>query len=186
MELKTLIKERRTVQLFEDRPIPVELIQDLLDTAIWVPNHKMTEPWRFVFVHGDGKQKLAETARNLAGGRERDPEKRAEMGRNTYEKMMSVPAFLAVVMKENPNPAVREEDYASVSCIAHNIGLLAWEQGIGMVWQTYGYIFMPEFREMLGVQPGEKIVGVLHMGYPAKVPTPRPRTPASELLTVIG
>ncbi|WP_281282531.1 nitroreductase family protein [Paenibacillus piri] len=64
--------------------------------------------------------------------------------------------------------------------------LLAWEHGIGMVWESYPLMHEPAFREALGIGPGEKVVGSLHVGYPAAIPAAQPRTAADRLLTVIG
>ncbi len=185
MELAQLIKERRSVHLFEDRPVSIELVKELLDTAVWVPNHRMTQPWRFVLVHGEGRKRLADAVRTGAESRERDPEKKQEVGERLYNRFMSIPLFVAVVMSENPNPAVREEDYASTCCIIHNFSLLAWEHQIGMVWETYPMLSAPEFRAALGVGPGERIIGNLHVGYSAKVPAAKSRIPAEQLLTII-
>ncbi|MDQ7860458.1 nitroreductase family protein [Peribacillus frigoritolerans] len=77
-------------------------------------------------------------------------------GQRGYNKLISVPMFVAVIMEENPNPMTREEDYAATSALIQNFSLLAWEQGIGMIWETYGMIHSDEFREALGVKPGEK------------------------------
>lgn len=185
MELARLIKERRSIHQFEDRPVPIELVQELLDTAVWVPNHKMTQPWRFVIVHGEGRLRLADAARAFAAKREHDAEKSREAGERFYNRFASVPMYIAVVMKEDTHPVVREEDYAAASCIIHNFSLLAWEHGLGLVWETYPLLHVPSFREAYGVGPGEKIVGSLHLGYPAKVPAPPKRIPAAELTTVI-
>lgn len=46
-------------------------------------------------------------------------------------------------------------------------------------------MYQSEFRAALGVQPGEKIVGVLHVGYPQKVPAAQPRISAADRLTII-
>jgi len=185
MQLAEIIKERRSVHLFEDRPVPLELITELLDTAVWGPNHKLTQPWRFIVVHGNGKRRIADYVIQNAGKRERDPAKLEELQQRLSAKMLAVPMFVLLVMKEHPHPVVREEDYASASCLIHNLSLLCWEQGLGMVWETYGLIHEEGYREMLGVQPGEKIVGSLHIGYPGKVPAAQPRIPARERLTVI-
>lgn len=185
MELTRLIKERRTIHQFEHREVPIELVTELLETAVWVPNHKMTQPWRFVIVRGEGKRRLADLARIGGQNKANDPAKKEEMGQRFYDRFMNVPLFVAVVMKEDPNPVTREEDYASASCLIHNFSLLAWEQGIGLVWETYPLLHNPAFREALGVGPGEKIVGSLHVGYPAKVPDAQPRHSAGQLLTVI-
>ncbi|QNK57772.1 nitroreductase [Paenibacillus sp. PAMC21692] len=185
MELTEVMKQRRSVHKFQDRPVPVELVAELLETSVWAPNHKLTQPWRFVIVQGEGRKKLAEVSRTVHERREKDPVKSKTLGEFGYNKLMAVPLFLAVVMREDTQLAVREEDYAATCCVIHNFGLLAWEQGIGVVWETYGLIHQPDFRAALGVQPGEKIVGSLHVGYPAAIPPAQARIPAAQLLTVI-
>lgn len=185
MELARLLRERRSVHVFEDRPVSLELVGELLDAAVWVPNHRMTQPWRFVAVRGEGRMRLVEAARAIQERREKDPEKRKEAGNRMAGKLMGVPLLLLVVMREDPNPVTREEDYASCACIIHNLSLLAWEQGLGAVWETYPLLVHPLFREALEVGAGEKIVGSVHIGYPAKVPAAQSRIPAAERLTVI-
>ncbi|WP_281169575.1 hypothetical protein [Paenibacillus harenae] len=62
---------------------------------------------------------------------------------------------------------------------------MAWNRGIGVVWKTNEYNWDPRFRKAIGVQPGEKVVGALHMGYysPDNIPQPRPRKKAEQLIT---
>ncbi|MFC9597639.1 nitroreductase [Peribacillus butanolivorans] len=186
MKLEQIIKERRSIKRFKDIPVPLDTIQSLLETSTWAPNHKMTQPWRFIVVQGDSRLKLAEATRAFMAGKEKDPEKKKEAGQRGYNKLKDVPMFVGVVMDENPNPMTREEDYAATSALIQNFSLLAWEQGIGMIWETYGMIHSTEFREALGVNPGEKIVGSLHVGYPDMIPTPRPRKSIEQLLTVMN
>jgi nitroreductase len=185
VQLTKLLKERRSVHRFQNREVPIELVTELLDTAVWVPNHKMTQPWRFVIVRGDGRKRIAEISRTNVGKRERDPEKAKELGQKFYEKFMAVPMFVVVLMKENPAITVREEDYASTSCLIHNFSLLAWEQGLGLVWESYPLLSDKAFREALGIQPGERAVASLHVGYPDQIPAAQPRIAAAELMTII-
>ncbi|MBA2874650.1 nitroreductase family protein [Thermaerobacillus caldiproteolyticus] len=184
MELSQLLRERRSVHTFEDRPVSPELVMELLETAIWVPNHRMTQPWRFILTYGEGRRKIAEAVRKIKESKEPDPSKKKEVGQKFYDKIMSIPMILTVLMKEDPSLIVREEDYASTSCVIHNFSLLAWEKGIGLVWETYGWLHESIFRETMGIQPGEKVVGNLHIGYPAKIPPAQPRIPAAHLITV--
>ncbi|GGD83965.1 nitroreductase family protein [Paenibacillus nasutitermitis] len=186
MELAKLLKERRSVHVFEDREVPLETVQELLETAVWVPNHRMTQPWRFVIIYGDGRKRLGALNPRGKGGFEKDPAKVAEMAQKFHNKMMGVPMYVVVLMKEHPVLGVREEDYASTSCIIHNLSLLLWEQGIGMVWESYGFMHDTGYREAVGACPGEKVVGSLHLGYPERVPAAQARIPASQLTTVIS
>lgn len=176
MELSQLIKERRSIQIFEDREVSLDLVKELLDTAVWVPNHRMTQPWRFVIVHGEARKRIAEIK-----GKPSD----ASFNDNFYNKMMGVPMYIAVVIKENPVIGIREEDYSSASCIIQNFSLLAWEQGLGTVWKSYGHMHEAAYRNALGIQPGERVVGSVHVGYASQVPSAQPRIPAADLITVI-
>src|ERR1700683_4277754 len=57
-----LIRSRRSVfpdQFVQGKKIPDEIIMQMLENANWAPNHKNTEPWRFVIFEGDGLKKLA-------------------------------------------------------------------------------------------------------------------------------
>lgn len=179
MELSQLIKERRSVQLYEDREVPVEELKEMLEAAIWVPNHKMTEPWRFIFVHGESRKKIAEINRKI-GSVGNSLKEKTENGEKAYQKIMDVPVLLMVVMEENPSLKLREEDYASTSCVIHNFSLLAWEKGIGMIWKTNALTIHPEIRETIGVGPGERIIGMLQIGYPSRIPKARPRVSAKD------
>lgn len=78
MKLEDIIKERRSIKRFKDIPVPIDTIQSLLETSTWAPNHKMTQPWRFVVVHGDSRLKLAEATRAFMEGKEKDPEKKKQ------------------------------------------------------------------------------------------------------------
>lgn len=184
MELAEIIKNRRSVSLFEDRPVPVDLVRELLDVAVWAPNHGVTQPWRFILVCGESRRLIARANRVLAE-RWGDTATQAQRGQQAYDNMMAVPAFVVVVILEDQRPLKREEDYAATCCVIQNFSLLAWEKGLGSVWKTYGLLFEESFREALKIQPGEKVVGVLHVGYPAKVPQGSERVPGSERLTVL-
>nr|WP_308216636.1 nitroreductase family protein [Pseudalkalibacillus decolorationis] len=72
-----------------------------------------------------------------------------------------------------------------MSALIQNFQLAAWEQGIGVIWKTNQYIYSPNFRTHVGVKPGEKIVGLLHIGFPYAIPIAKQRTAAEEKLTVI-
>ncbi|PWV97348.1 nitroreductase [Paenibacillus cellulosilyticus] len=186
MHLAQLLRERRSVHRFEPREVPIDLVMELMDTAVWVPNYHMTQPWRFIISYGEGKHRMAEVVRQLKESNEPDVSKKKDVGQKFYDKIMAIPMIITVIMKEDPNIIVREEDFASTSCIIHNFSLLAWEQGIGINWETYPWLLKETFRTAMGIQPGEKVIGNLHVGYPAMVPKAQPRVPAAERITIVS
>jgi nitroreductase len=94
-------------------------------------------------------------------------------------------AHLIVVVKEESRPKEAEEALLASAALIQNFQLLAWGQGIGVVWKTNEYNWDQRFRRTIGVQPGEKVVGTLHMGYYTdnNIPKPRPRKRAEQLIT---
>lgn len=176
-KVANIIKERRSIKEFKKDPIPKEVICELLNTAVWAPNHGLREPWRFVLFMNEGKEKLvAAIAQETNNGKNID---------RLREKLLPIPAHLLVIMKEDPRQKQWEEDLKATSALIQNFQLAAWEKGIGVIWKTGAYIYSPSFRQKVGVEPGEKIVGLLHIGYPASIPEPKQRTNAEQKLTII-
>ncbi|MBS4219546.1 nitroreductase [Bacillus sp. FJAT-49711] len=152
-----IIRERTSVKNgYVNKEISQELVLSLLKDAVWAPTHGVREPWRYIFISGDRKEAFIEEVLNC------NEPSRHEIIR---KKFINVPAFLVVVMNQDPRQKVWEEDFAATSCMIQNLQLLAWEQEIGMVWKTPNHIHDPRFRHAIGVAPGEKIVGVLNIGY---------------------
>ena len=183
MDLIEAIRTRRSVGAFTDQPVEPELVVELLETAVWVPNHRLTEPWRFVLLTGNSATRYAEIRRDIALDAciSTDPETISQTGEGMYQKFSGIPAFLAVIMKENPNPDVREEDYAACCCLVQNFLLLAWARGLGTSWKTFKRD--PRLRDLLALAGDETVVGWLHIGYPAATSAPKQRAAARKRFT---
>lgn len=176
-----VIKGRRSIKQFKQDPLPQGLLEELLNTAVWAPNHGLREPWRFIAFQGEGSKFLADTVFEFVKRAKPDPEFAAKR----KEYISNIPLTLFVVAPEDPRQREWDEDYAAASALVQNFQLAAWEQGVGTIWKTDPYIYTPEFRSKVGVKPGEKIVAMIHAGYPEVVPTSRPRTEASQLLQIV-
>lgn len=186
MELAEAICTRRSVGAFTDQPVAPELVLELLDTAVWVPNHRLTEPWRFALLTGDSATRYAEIRRDMAldACALEDEAARRQVGEGTYQKFSGIPAFLAVIMQQSDNPEIREEDYAATCCLVQNFLLLAWERGLGTSWKTFKRD--PRLRALLALADDETVVGWLHLGYPDGAPVQTARTVAHERFTLLN
>ncbi|BCJ85245.1 nitroreductase family protein [Effusibacillus dendaii] len=149
------IRTRRTIKTFKPDPVARELLQELLNAASWAPNHRMTEPWQVLFV---------------------GPETRAKLHHKT--DFGGAPVLLAILCEPGKTEIDQEEHYAAVACFITNFMLAAWEKGIGTGWSSLAA--SQHVRELLGVQEGTKVVGLLPVGYPAEVPSPKERTPMEQ------
>lgn len=174
MSIAKVIRERRSIKKdYKPDPVPEELVLELLNDAVYAPNHGLREPWRFLFVPTEKKEAFIERLLPMF----------APDQQQTRRQLFSAPsAFLIVIMKEDPRQKFWEEDFGATSALIQNFQLLAWERGLGVVWKTNPHNLDPKVRQALGVSPGEKIIGFLHLGFfdPASVPQPAPRTPAEQ------
>ena len=60
--ISRLIRNRRTIKpanMDAEKPVSVELLENLLENATWAPTHGMTEPWFFQVYQNDTRQQLA-------------------------------------------------------------------------------------------------------------------------------
>ncbi|MDF2715723.1 MAG: nitroreductase [Paenibacillus sp.] len=90
-----LIKARRTVRLFKDDVVPEALLLELLNVAVWAPNHEHRQPWRFILFQGGARSIFAEAMVRTYSSEDREkygPKKRAYLE--------AVPAHLIVLLKK--------------------------------------------------------------------------------------
>lgn len=178
--IATVVKERRSIRTFTNKVVEKELLIELLNDATWAPNHKHREPWQCKLFIGNGRKTLVDAVLSSFSADER--EKRGNM---LTERFMNTPAQIVVYMDEDPRQIQRDEDYAAVCAFIQNFQLLAWEQQLGTVWKTGGLIYNPDFMKAIGLTKGQRVVGILHVGYFDKVPEGKERTPITEKLEVI-
>jgi nitroreductase len=53
MELQEAIRKRRSIRQFLAKPVPEEMIRDLITDSLWAPSWGNTQPWEIVVVSGD-------------------------------------------------------------------------------------------------------------------------------------
>ncbi len=173
LSVSEAIVARRTIKQFKTDKVSEQTILALLDTAVWAPTHGMRQPWRFIMFVDEGKKTLVEAITESAL-KTKDP-----------ERLLAIPAYVAVVMHEDCRQREWEEDLMASATLVQNFQLAAWEKGIGVKWLTEPYTFQPKFRKKIGVQPGEKLIGLLQVGYPETVPEGRERTSAANKMTIV-
>lgn len=176
------IRERRTIREFNGEPMSRETVMELLNDAVWAPYHSAKEPWRFILFMEEGRRTFADAVIQAYPKEESD--KWIDWAIKTYLHLSQ--AHLLVVIDADPRQKQFEDAFLAAGALIQNLQLLAWERKIGVVWKTSDYILLPKFLNAVGVKPGERVVGTLHIGYfnEDKIPRPKKRMPVSERLTV--
>lgn len=183
------IRARRTVKQFLPQPVPRAQIAQLIDLAVYAPNHRLTEPWRFYVLDGPARTRLGEIAAEItaakitgAGG---DPTAAARKGAEAAATWAAVPTLLYVTSLRSDNPEIDEENYGAVCCAIQNLMLAAQAAGLGTSWSSGAVAAAPALHELVGARAGERMVGLLRLGYldPAQTPPTARRTPGAALTT---
>lgn len=164
--IEKLIRTRRSVfpKSFTEEHIADSLIEEMIAAANWAPTHRLTQPWRFVVVQGEGRKRFAEFL--LTFYDENTPEAdRSEMKRKkTYDKPMRSQAIIAICMRRDPKQSVPEwEEIASVGAAVQNLWLTVHAYGLGGYWSSPGSIHA--VGPFLGLEDDTRCLGYFYLGH---------------------
>ena len=161
-QLNALLARRSVVKYDNSKPVPEEAVQRALDAAILAPCHFLSEPWRFYSCGPETKAKLC--------------------GLNEDKRAMAegVPEMLVVTMasEHDIDAKLGLEDHAAVACATQNFMLSLANEGIGSKWMTGALGAAPEdVLAAVGAGEGERLMGAIWYGYPAKELTEDAKAP---------
>lgn len=175
-----VLRQRRTVNSFESEVPPTTIIDAAIELATWAPNHRKTEPWRFLKLGPQTAAAVTELNAGLV-----TTNKGAEAGDAKRKQWSRVPGWLVVTCQRSADPLLQEEDYAACCCAIQNLSLALWSAGIGSKWLTGDVTRDPEFFRLLGLDAAQvRVVGVIWYGFPQAIPQ-QTRTAAGEMVRVL-
>ena len=160
---QALYGRRNTWQFAENTPAHDQL-ERVLETAVWAPNHKLTEPWRF-FVLPQGsaaREKVVECVYNSALKMSGDPER----AKRATGKLATPPVVVFVYSAPGDTEKVTLENYGAVCAAVQNIQLAAYAEGMAVGWESGGIVNAEGIVETLGADPSWRCVGFLGIGFP--------------------
>lgn len=143
MDAIETIKTRRAVRAYEGKPIPKEILEEIIDCARLAPSAKNVQPWEFVVVTDKTKNKRI-----------------AEL--TDYGKHIESAAACIVVCCRNTKYFLED------GCAAtENILLAAKALGIGSCWVAgHKKPYCDEIRKLLEIPKDLIIISLVPLGYP--------------------
>ncbi len=152
----------------------------LLTAAARCPDHGKLEPWRFVVIAGEARERVAALA----------TERCAALGLDAADADKTVAQFrqgdviVAVISCPKPVEKIPEwEQWLSAGAVCLGLLNAALASGWGANWLTGRMAYDPVFgKTLLGVAGTEKVAGFVHIGTETAAPPDRPR-PDVEALT---
>jgi nitroreductase len=142
MDTYEAIQERKSIRAYQDKPIPREKIEKILEAGRLAPSAVNLEPWHFITVTG--------------------AEKRKALSKGLYAKFIAQ-APLAIVVcgdkKASPNW------YAvDASLAVENMVLTAVNEGLGTC--TVGSFTETEVKQLLKIPENFEVIIIIAVGYP--------------------
>ena len=150
MQALQALRKRRSVRIFNAKPVPRNLVEELIDCARLAPTARNVQPWEFVVI----------------------------TKKDTLQELGSLADNGSFIKDSNCCIAVFSQDtkyYLEDACAAtENILIAAYDLGLSSCWVAGDKKpYADKVRELLGMPSDFKLVSLIPLGYSdAKPPLP--------------
>jgi nitroreductase len=153
------LKTRRSVRVYEDRPVPREVIEEIVDVARLAPSANNIQPWEFIVVTEPGTRKQI-----------------ADL--TDYGKFIARSGACIVVFANDVKHYLEDGSAAT-----ENILIAAHALGLATCWVAgYKKAYADPLRSLLGVPDGYMLVALISLGYSDEKPRPHGKRELSDVL----
>jgi nitroreductase len=153
------LKTRRSVRVYEEKPVPRDLIETIIDTARLAPTANNIQPWDFIVVtERETRKKIADLT--------------------DYGKFIARAGACVAVFAKDVKHYLEDGSAAT-----ENILVAAHALGLGTCWVAgYKKAYGEPIRDLLGVPVGRLLVALISLGYPSEKPQPHGKRELQEVL----
>jgi nitroreductase len=142
MEVQDAIRTLLAVRSYQERPVPEDVLQQILEAGRLSASAMNKQPWHFVVV--------------------REPATLKELGQLASTGPYIANAPLAIVVAITPSRFA----ISDASRAIQDMMLAAWSAGVGSNWVGAGGL--DEVKSLLGIPANIDILAILPFGYPAE------------------
>jgi nitroreductase len=100
-------------------------------------------------------------------------------------KLGRAPTLVLATAALSGDPLTDEEDLHATACAVYAVLLAATGRGLASYWRTPAAFGAQAVRDLLGLDAGERVVGLIHLGPAASEPPPRERLGLDAVLDVL-
>lgn len=170
-----VMRGRRDVREFRPDPVPLEVIERILEMAHYAPSVGFMQPWNFILITSlDIRRQikqLFQSQNERETARIEDAKRKRLYGQLKLEGILEAPLNLAVTCdRRRDNPFVLgrapmpQTDLYSTCLAIENIWLAARAEGVGIGWVSI--LDQQAVENILQLPPGVELVAYLCVGYP--------------------
>jgi len=189
-DLLKLIKNRRTIRKYQNKPIPIKIINKIIEAGRWGPSLMAPgfQPWKFIIINDKDKIKNISDillVKSYTRG----------VGRNTILRMaaqtisnaqtvivvyntLEVSEFIKRINKSY-HKFSQITEVSAIAASIQNMILVAYSLGVETCWLEAPMFCKKEINKLLGIRD-EELVAILTLGYPAEKGKRSKRKPIRE------
>jgi nitroreductase len=163
--LEALLTRRSAGILVEPAPDD-ETLATMLRAGMRAADHGRLQPWRFIVLRGQARERLGEIM--VEAARRREPDAPPAALKREHDKPLRAPLILVVaaeIAESHKIPVI--EQVLAAGAAAQNILVAAFALGYGAMWRTGAPAYDPHVKEALGLKRADAIVGFLYIGTPS-------------------
>ena len=166
-DLMTIIKQRRSIRNYSEKPVPDKILQSILEAVQWTPSWANTQCWEIVVVKNPEVKSMIQQA--------------VPASNPAFKSIVTAPVVLAVCAKLGTSGyykgvvTTKFGDWFmfDLGLATQSICLAAQDQGVGSL--VVGLYEHDKVNAALNLPDGIDNVALIPLGYSTKVPNPPKR-----------
>jgi len=160
MALIDVVLSRRSIRRYEEREVPEEVLEKILEAGRQAPSASNKQPWHFIVVADEGiKERLSQ-------------------GR--WNSFIRDSAFTVVGCGYAGDAYGRRWSTVDTTIALQNMVIAAWSLGVGSCW--IGDFKEGEVKKLLNIPGSWKVIALISFGYPAEQPGSKQKKPIEEIV----
>lgn len=186
MEFSELLIQRRSIREYEDKEVPMELVEEIVAESLYAPSGGNRQPWGFIIVNDrDTIKRLSDSSKQtILDEIEANPNHymsiyKEGLSNKDNNVFYNAPCLVFILSTKD---ATSRNDAAIV---ATYFMLSATTKGLGTCWIGLGTKPGPDLKAEIGLTDDMGIIAPLCLGYPKAIPGVPERRPA-KILKKIG
>lgn len=179
-DVMDLFRHQRAVRAWSDRPVPDEIVLQVIDAAVHGPSGSNSQPWRFLVVRDQEvkdqvsvlyEEAMAEQYQGAEPDRARD-----------RQTLADAPVLIVPCVRIPRNGRAGFQTGASIYPACQNLMLAARSLGLGTVLSTLHRLRKAQVHEVLRIPDNFESAAIIPLGYPDRSYGPNKRRPAEEFI----
>lgn len=163
MDALDLVVNRRSASRLSEPAPAGEALENILRAGMRAPDHGTLQPWRFIIVENEGRERFSDLLETEARNDSMD-EKAIEKAKTSPFR---APMIITVVAHcEEHHKVPRWEQVVSAGCAVMAMQMAAVAQGFNGIWRSGAWTEHEAVRKAFNCREQDAIVGFLYLGTP--------------------